>query len=180
MFLFKEVIVVEGRDDTRRLREIYPEITTFETGGSALDDQKLMQIKTLQESRGVIVFTDPDYPGQKIRNEIAATVPDCKHAYLTRDEARPKSGKGLGVEYASAKAIKSALASAMTPTTNREEHISQAFLLKHNLIAHSSSKTKREHLAEQLGIGYVNGKQLRNRLSMFGITEQQIEEALKR
>ena len=29
------VIVVEGRDDTRRLREIYPDIETIETNGSA-------------------------------------------------------------------------------------------------------------------------------------------------
>lgn len=179
MVVFKEVIVVEGRDDTRRLREVYPEIATFETGGSALDDQKLQQIKTLQKTRGVIIFTDPDYPGQKIRNEITAAVPDCKHAYLKRDEARPKSGKGLGVEHASKEAIRLALASAMTPTITREEPISQAFLLSHNLVAHSSSKTKRERLAEQLGIGYVNGKQLRNRLNMFGITEQQVIKALK-
>ena len=177
--MFKEVIIVEGRDDTRRLREIYPEITTFETGGSALDDQKLMQIKTLQESRGVIVFTDPDYPGQKIRQEIADAIPEAKHAYLNKNDARGKNGKGLGVEHANKEVIIAALDSAMTPVNNKEEHISQAFLLKHNLIAHSSSKTKREHLAEHLGIGYVNGKQLRNRLNMFGITEQQVEKALK-
>ena len=35
--MFKEVIVVEGRDDTRRLKEVYPEIETLETNGSAIN-----------------------------------------------------------------------------------------------------------------------------------------------
>ena len=34
--MFKEVIVVEGRDDTRRLKEVYPEIETLETNGSLM------------------------------------------------------------------------------------------------------------------------------------------------
>ena len=144
-----------------------------------LDDQKLLQIKSLQKLRGVIVFTDPDYPGQKIRQEISNAIPEVKHAYLKKDDARSKNGNGLGVEHATTESIKFALESAMTPVANRAEHISQAFLLQHNLVAHRSSKIKRERLAEQLGIGYVNGKQLRNRLNMFGITEQQVAEALK-
>ena len=32
------VIVVEGRDDTRRLREFYPDIEKIETNGSAIDE----------------------------------------------------------------------------------------------------------------------------------------------
>lgn len=176
--MFKEVIVVEGRDDTRRLKEIFPDIETFETGGSALDGKKLEQIKYLQQTRGIIVFTDPDYPGQKIRSEIIAVIPACKHAYLDKNDARPKSGKGLGVEHANDQAIREALATAMTPVESKEEHISQAFLVKLDLIGHAKSKQKRELLANTLGIGYVNGKQLKNRLNMFGITETQVLQAI--
>ena len=35
--MFKEIVVVEGRDDTRRLKEVYPEIETLETNGSAIN-----------------------------------------------------------------------------------------------------------------------------------------------
>ena len=178
--MFKEVIVVEGRDDTRRLKEIFPEVETFETGGSALDEQKLIQIKYLQETRGVIIFTDPDYPGQKIRSTIAEAVPYCKHAYLDKSDALPKSGKGLGVEHANEDAIRGALTSAMTPIQQKEASITQSFLVKLDLIGHSHSKEKRELLATELGIGYVNGKQLKNRLNMFGITEEQVLNALEK
>jgi len=177
--MFKEVIVVEGRDDTRRLKEIFDDIETFETGGSALDQEKLEQIKQLQESRGVIVFTDPDYPGQQIRQKIMDYVPACKHAYLNKQDAKPTSGKGLGVEHASADVIRIALDCVMTPTNEVNCQITEAFLVDHELIGHISSKRKREVLAGELKIGYVNGKQLKKRLNMFGISEEQVLKALE-
>ena len=39
------IIAVEGRDDTRRLKEVFPEIETIETNGSAIDDETLALIK---------------------------------------------------------------------------------------------------------------------------------------
>ena len=177
--MFKEVIIVEGRDDTRRLKEIFGEVDTFETGGSAVDSEKLKQIRTLQENRGIIVFTDPDYPGQKIRQMIIEEIPRAKHAYLDQDDALSISGAGLGVEYASEVAIRAALNGVMTPMETIDEQISQAFLLKWQLIASVGSKKKRQVLASKLGIGYVNGKQLKKRLNMFGITKEQIISALE-
>ena len=64
-----EVIVVEGKDDTANLRRFY-EVDTYETRGSAIDQDDLERIATLQELRGVIVFTDPDYNGERIRKII--------------------------------------------------------------------------------------------------------------
>ena len=95
--MFKEVIVVEGRDDTRRLKEVYPEIETLETNGSAINEKILEQITTLQMSRGIIVFTDPDFPGNKIRQTVMQAVPNCKHAYLQKVDAIAKNGSGVGV-----------------------------------------------------------------------------------
>ena len=62
----QEIIVVEGKDDTRRLREVV-DADTIETIGSAINEEILMQIEHAQETRGVIVFTDPDFSGEKIR-----------------------------------------------------------------------------------------------------------------
>ena len=56
-----------------------------------------------KELRGVIVFTDPDYNGERIRKIIMQEVPQAKHAFLNRGEAVPKSRPGafLGVEHTS-------------------------------------------------------------------------------
>ena len=48
------------------------------------------RIKVLQEQRGVIVFTDPDFPGNKIRQAVMQYVPDCKHAHLQKGDAIAK------------------------------------------------------------------------------------------
>ena len=177
--MFKEVVVVEGRDDTRRLKEIYPNILTFETGGSAINKEKLAQIRDLQKKRGVIIFTDPDFPGEKIRNIVMQAVPECKHAHLSKKEATRAHRRGLGVEHASDEAIKQALVNLVTPTTGQEALIETEFLMNLNLIGHAGSSSRRKKLSKALGIGHVNGKQLQKRLQIFGISKAQIEEALK-
>jgi len=176
--MFKEVIVVEGRDDTRRLKEIFPEVETLETNGSAISKEVLEQIAKLQADRGIIVFTDPDYPGEKIRNTITQAVPDCKHAYLDKKDAIAKNKRGLGVEHARTEIIKHALSNVMTPKNSENEPIELDFLMSLGLIGHAQSGSLRKKLAADLGIGYVNGKQLQKRLHMFGITKEQVEEAL--
>ena len=74
----QEIVVVEGKDDTRRLQEVV-DVDTIETIGSAINDEILMQIEHAQETRGVIIFTDPDFSGEKIRKTIMEVVPQAKH-----------------------------------------------------------------------------------------------------
>ena len=69
----QEIVVVEGKDDTRRLQEVV-DVDTIETIGSAINDEILMQIEHAQETRGVIIFTDPDFSGEKIRKTIMEVV----------------------------------------------------------------------------------------------------------
>ena len=71
----EEIIVVEGKDDTKRLKEVF-DVDTIETRGSAINENILEQIEHAQETRGVIVFTDPDFSGEKIRKTIREAVPD--------------------------------------------------------------------------------------------------------
>ena len=70
----REVIVVEGKDDTKRIN-MAVNADTLETRGSAISDETLEQIEELQEKRGVIVFTDPDFSGEKIRKINQEAVP---------------------------------------------------------------------------------------------------------
>ena len=56
-----EFIVVEGRDDTERVKSAV-ECDTIETNGSAINKETLAVIQNAQETRGVIVLTDPDFP----------------------------------------------------------------------------------------------------------------------
>lgn len=172
----KEIIVVEGRDDTIAIQQAV-DADTIETGGSSLDQEKLERIRLAQERRGVIIFTDPDYPGERLRKLIAQYVPGCKHAFLPREKAVSPQGK-YGVEHASAEHIREALAQfrVETPVTSPPD-ITWSQLQELGLIGQASSQKLREHIGNHLGIGYCNGKQLYKRLHAFRISRQELETA---
>ena len=176
-----EVIVVEGKDDTANLKRYY-EVDTYETRGSAINQDDLERIATLQELRGVIVFTDPDYNGERIRKIIMQEIQQVKHAFLNRGEAVPKSktkGRSLGVEHASYEDLEKALSGLVG--SYEDEHffdITKSDLMRLGLLMGSDSRKRREYLGEELRIGYCNGKQLLKRLELFGVCLSQVEEAL--
>ncbi|WP_316572785.1 ribonuclease M5 [Neobacillus sp. YIM B06451] len=174
----KEIIVVEGKDDTTAIKRAV-EADTIETNGSALNDETIGKIKLANEKRGVIIFTDPDFPGEKIRQEIAQKVPGCKHAFLPKEEARERRGRGIGVEHAEPEAIRNALKDAQLTNEEAAEEITQEDLMDAGLIGGPGASEKRTRLGKILKIGYTNGKQLHKRLKMFQISGSQFAEALK-
>ena len=105
-----------------------------------------------------------------------------KHAFLQRDEARPKSktkGRSLGIEHASFADLEKALA-GVRGYYDDENHfdISQQDLIRLGLLKGGDSRKRREYLGEKLRIGYCNGKQLLKRLELFGIGLAEVEEVM--
>ena len=177
-----QVLVVEGRDDTANLKR-YFDVETYETRGSAINEQDLERIQRLHQRHGVIVFTDPDFNGERIRRMIMTAIPTVQHAFLKRDEAVPKSktkGRSLGVEHASYEDLKTAL-EQVTERFEAESDfdISRSDLIRLGFWAGADSRKRREYLGENLRIGYSNGKQLLKRLELFGISLAEVEDAMK-
>ncbi len=175
----KEIIVVEGKDDTTAIKRAV-DADTIETNGSSIGESVIEQIKLAQQTRGVILFTDPDFPGEKIRKTIAELVPGCKHAFLPKAEARPKRGRGIGVEHASIEAIRQALDAVKEEMPEFISEITFDDLLDAGLIGGNKAKDRRERLGLLLKIGYTNGKQLHKRLQMFQITREDYKEAVNK
>ncbi|WP_368645857.1 ribonuclease M5 [Alkalibacterium putridalgicola] len=175
----KEIIVVEGKDDTKRLA-LAVDADTIETRGSAISQEIIEQIALAQETRGVIVFTDPDGPGEKIRKIISMHVPGVKHAFITKDQGRHRKSvkASLGIEHASVEDIREALDQVVEERIDAKETVSQSFLIREGLIGSDKARALREALGEELRIGYTNGKQLKKRLTMFGFSEDDVKEAL--
>ncbi|MCL6571786.1 MAG: ribonuclease M5 [Bacillus sp. (in: Bacteria)] len=174
----REIIVVEGKDDTTAIKRTL-DADTIETNGSAVNQETIEKVRLAQRTRGVIIFTDPDFPGEKIRKTIAEAVPGCKHAFLTKEEAIAKGGKGLGVEHATPESIRGALKHAQTMHETILEEITQEDLLTAGLIGGEGSKDRRIAIGKLLKIGYTNGKQLHKRLMMFQISKQEFSEVLR-
>ncbi len=175
----KEVIVVEGKSDTKKIK-LAVDAETIETQGLALEPEILELIAHAQETKGVIVFTDPDYPGETIRKKITQQVPGVKHAFITTQEGVPKFKGSLGIEHASIETIREALKGLYSVAEEEESTVSAKFLRDIGLTGGKHAKRWRIRLGEELRIGYTNSKQLEKRLSMFGITEKEVEETLNK
>ncbi|MDN7247579.1 ribonuclease M5 [Planococcus shenhongbingii] len=175
----KEIIIVEGKDDTVAVKRAI-NADTLETNGSAISKETLVRIAHAQQKRGVIVFTDPDYPGQRIRAIIEEHVPGVKHAFLAKEKTIAKNGKGLGIEHAKDEDIREALSAVYTPRQTEDAvEITMEDLMDAALVAHPQAKMRRIRLGALLQIGYTNGKQLQKRLHMFGISKTQFIEAVQ-
>ena len=176
-----QVLVVEGRDDTANLKR-YFDVETYETRGSAICQEDMKRIKRLHDLHGVIVFTDPDVNGERIRMMIMTAIPSVQHAFLKRNEAAPKSkskGKSLGIEHASYEDLRTALSQV---TKNFEKttdfDITRSDLIRLGFLAGKDSRKRREFLGKELRIGYSNGKQLLKRLELFGINLAKVESVM--
>lgn len=176
--IIKEVIVVEGRDDTVNIKRAV-DADTIETNGSAVNKETITKIRHAQEKRGVIIFTDPDSPGERIRSIVSEAVPGCKHAFLPKEQALAKHSKGVGVEHATPADIQEALKNVYSITETYETDIEQADLVDYGLLGGQGSKARREKLGKRLKIGYTNGKQLYKRLVMFQITREEFIAAME-
>lgn len=175
--MIKEVIVVEGRDDITAVKRAL-DCELIATGGFGFPKGVMERIKTAQKKKGVIIFTDPDFAGEKIRKTISAQIPECKHAFLPREEAI-KDGD-IGIENASPESILAALEMVRTETKDERNEFSQRDLVKYGLLGGEKSSEKRDLVGRQLGIGYGNSKQFLNRLNHYGVTREEFESAVEK
>ncbi|KAB3531825.1 ribonuclease M5 [Alkaliphilus serpentinus] len=168
--MIKEIIVVEGKDDVSAIKRAV-DAEMIITGGYALPPSVLKRIETAAKKRGVIIFTDPDYAGERIRHIISSQIPGCKHAFLSKEEAMKDDD--IGVENASPENIIKALEKVRCQQIETSNLFTKEDLIKHKLIGYEGSADRRNTLGQLLGIGYGNGKQFLSRLNNYGVTREE-------
>ncbi len=166
----KETIVVEGKNDVVRLNS-FIKANYIITNGTHISKKTLALIEAAQTQTGVIIFTDPDYPGSYIRQKINEAVPNCKNAFINAKKARKKAL--VGVEHASKTDILNALGNLVSYQT-KADTIDYQQLRTLGLIGSTESTKIRERLSETLNIGYCNGKTFLKRLNMLDIDYETI------
>jgi len=171
----KELIVVEGIHDLNKLKTVI-DAEIIITHGLHLSDDVLVTIKENAMTRGVIVFTDPDTPGDLIRQKISEACPEVKHAHLKSKEARHK--RKVGIEHASSESILQALNNLYT-LNEFESDLTYSDLYELGLSGHPDSSALRTHVAEAFHLSDVNTKKLYARLCALGIQKAQLIELLQ-
>ncbi len=174
--MIREVIVVEGRDDVEAVKRAV-DCECIPTHGYGFSSSLLDELQNIQERRGLIVLTDPDYAGKRIRQRIRQAVPQAKHAYI--DQASAYRGDDIGVENAKPETIREALKKVHYSLTERRTEFTRDDMFLYGLEGMDGSKERRIALSKALGIGYGNAKQLLSKLNDFGITRQEVEDIVE-
>ena len=170
--MIKEVIVVEGKNDTKRLKGFF-EVDTIETHGLGLGKDTIEYIREINDKRGVILLLDPDAPGEKIRRRLNDSIPNLRNAFILKEDARTK--KKVGVEHANKEVLEKALNNLISYGDYRES-ISLGEFIELGLSGKSDSASRREKVIKRYHLGKCNAKTLLKRLNMLGISKKDLEE----
>ncbi len=166
MVRIKEAIVVEGRYDKNTLSQVVDAII-LETEGFGIfkDSQKKKLLRTLAESRGLILLTDPDGAGFVIRNHLKGCLDPAlvKQAYIPdvygkerRKTKASREGK-LGVEGMRPEVLLDALLRAGATVEDSgsspsSREITKADLYARGLSGREGSREKRLSLLKKLDL----------------------------
>lgn len=157
-------LIVEGRYDKSKLASFLDGVI-ITTGGFDIfrDHKRLEMIRTLAKEKGIIILTDSDVAGFRIRSYLKGAIPQERiiNAYIPdvygkehRKAAPGKEGK-LGVEGVEAKLIVAALqrAGALSPTgQSKTGDITSATLYEDGLLGGEGSAALRRRLSKSLGL----------------------------
>lgn len=173
--MIKEVLVVEGKMDVVAIDKAV-EADCIITEGFNLKPQALDSIAKAYQKRGIIIMTDPDSAGERIRRFLTKRFPEAKHAFIPKEDAT--ANNDIGIEQASPEAIRTALAKVRTMDWEPTNNFTGADLLRAGISGSPAASQKRAKLGAVLGIGYANAKTFLQRLNHYGITRQEFQQAV--
>ena len=193
MLHIKETIVVEGKFDKEQLKKV-TDAPIICTGGFTLytDKSIITAIRKMAQKTGVIVLTDSDSAGFRIRNYIKQCVGDrgtVKHAYIPSVKGKEKrktvGGKEgiLGVEGMTEELLSEILKSVTEVTAAgkvSEQQITKAMLYEDGLSGGEESAAKRKKLAQKLGLPVRISANALLEVLNFAIGYDEYKETLKK
>ncbi len=164
MIHIKEAIVVEGKYDKEKLKHI-TDAPIICTHGFELYRSKaiLNSIKSFAKERGVIILTDSDRAGFRIRNYLKSCLGNdasIKNVYIPaisgKEKRKEKPGKEglLGVEGIDEEILEKILKSSATMNDNIEHYdlVTKVHFFEDGLSGKSDSTDKRNRLIKHLSL----------------------------
>lgn len=164
MIKIKQAVIVEGKYDKIRLESLI-DATIIQTDGFAIfkDKEKQQLIRRLAEKNGILVLTDSDSAGFRIRSFLGGSIPkeNVVHAYIPdvlgkerRKDAPSKEGK-IGVEGMRTQALVQALGKAGVLYEESEEPIKRVEMIdlyEDGLSGGENSQAKKAALLKKLDL----------------------------
>ncbi|MEG1565545.1 MAG: ribonuclease M5 [Bacilli bacterium] len=175
-YVINAVLIVEGTSDVNYLSS-FIDAEFIITNGSEVSQKTINTIKTLSQNHDIIVFTDPDGPGKRIRDIITQNVPQAKHAFVKKELSI--KGKKVGV----AECQKSEVLRALNEIKTFDFSPKNGTITLQNMyqfdLTGSDAKRRRNYVSEKLGIDEVNVKTLCKRLNQLNVTLDELATIMK-
>lgn len=163
MLKIKQAIIVEGKYDKIKLDSLVDALIIATDGFSIFKSKsKLDFIKNIAEEKGIIIFTDSDSAGFKIRSYLKGCIDDkyVRNAYIPdvygKEKRKRKAGKEgkIGVEGVDKELILNALkeAGASFEADDTKEKITTADLFELGINGKEHSADKKKKLCKKLGL----------------------------
>lgn len=170
--VYPAVIVVEGTSD-KTLLESFVETEIVITNGSDVPRETIDYLKALSKTRAIVVLTDPDSPGKRIRDVLDKEIPNLLHAYVPKEKAI--KGKKVGIAESDKATILEALNNLCPAPSNASKGtLTYEDLLELELVGSEDSSERRRIVGERLHIGFGNGKTFLKRLNSLGISKDEL------
>ncbi len=149
------------------------------TDGFRLRSRTIKDIRAAYEARGIIVLTDPDTVGERIRARLTAMFPRAKHAFIPAEDATNAADGDVGVEQAAPDAVRAALALVHTPMVRPAALFSMRDLILCGLTGAPDASARRARIGRRLGLGFANAKTFLARLNTYGVTRTAFQSAVE-
>ncbi len=192
----REAVIVEGRDDVAAVERAIDALI-IPTHGFGITQETLDIIGKAYHNQGIVIFTDPDRAGENIRRRLTELFPWAKQAFLPREQAE-KSGD-IGIENAAPKDIRDALLLAKGPAASgccfggmggrmgdeaaselpSSEPLTMEDMDRLGLAGGTGAMERRAAVGRILGIGTGNAKAMLKKINGFGISGEELEEAVR-
>lgn len=172
---YPAIIVVEGASD-KALISTFLDADVVITNGSEVSRETIEYLKTASKTRDIVVLTDPDSPGKRIRDILDQNINGLLHAFVPKEKAIKKHK--VGIAESSKEEILLALSKPIPSKKRVRGNLVMADLYELGLVGGPDSKSKREALEKRLGLGYGNGKTLLQRINSLGLGKEEIAEAV--
>lgn len=181
--LISQAIVVEGRDDVDAVSKA-AEALIIPTHGYGISAETWALIDKAYEEKGIIILTDPDSAGERIRKRLTEKYPDAVQCYMDKRDARSRDD--IGIENAEPAAIMEALERALGNMARQADTMSEANtvtstdLIDLGLSGGEGSSGLRAEVCRELGIGFCSARTMITRLKGFGIDRNELKETVLR
>lgn len=166
MLKVKQTVIVEGKYDKIKLDSIIDGVIVQTNGYSIFKDkEKLALIRFYAEKTGIIILTDSDSAGFKIRNYLKGAIPDGKiiNVYIPdifgkeRRKLKPSAEGKLGVEGVSKKILleafeKAGITAEEKDETQNTEKIDSLLLYELGLSGGKNSSFLRKKVLQYFGL----------------------------